>query len=123
RSGGFPRLLNSIAFRLGRADGFVEFAARLWPAMLLHAHFGTRAWQNLVFQRRLKIPLVTSFYGYDAWMVPERELVWRERYRELFSAGALFLVEGPAMRERLCALGCPEEKIRVHRLGVDLDAL
>lgn len=123
RSGGIPRLINSLAFRLGRSDGFVELCARTWPAMLLHAHFGTRGWQNLTFKRRLRIPLLTSFYGYDAWMMPQKDPVWRTRYQELFREGDVFLVEGPAMRQRLVDLGCPPAKIKIHHIGVDLSVL
>jgi colanic acid/amylovoran biosynthesis glycosyltransferase len=66
---------------------------------------------------------VTSFYGFDAWRLPEDDPSWLTRYAELFEKGSLFLVEGPAMQDRLIHLGCLVEKIRIHRLGVDLHAL
>jgi colanic acid/amylovoran biosynthesis glycosyltransferase len=96
---------------------------RRWSPRLLHAHFGQRGWQMCGAAERLGVPLVTSFYGFDAWMAPRAEPVWLGRYAALFSAGAAFLVEGPAMRARLLALGCPEEKVHVHRIGVNLDGL
>jgi colanic acid/amylovoran biosynthesis glycosyltransferase len=66
---------------------------------------------------------VTSFYGYDAWLLPKKEPIWEKRYRELFAIGEMLLVEGPAMRDRLLALGCPERKLHIHRIGVDLATL
>src|ERR1700686_2994609 len=45
------------------------------------------------------------------------------RYERLFAEGEGVLVEGPAMRKRLMDLGCPCEKIRIHRIGVDLEVL
>jgi colanic acid/amylovoran biosynthesis glycosyltransferase len=91
-------------------------ACRRHGARLLHAHFGNRA----VFARRLaehlRIPLVASFYG--------RDLATRsEGYCELFRDGARFLAEGPAARDRLIELGCPADKIRIHRLGVNPDEI
>jgi colanic acid/amylovoran biosynthesis glycosyltransferase len=74
-------------------------------------------------KRRLKIPLVTSFYGYDAWSLLKKNPIWAERYKELFAIGEVFLAEGPAMRDRLSSLGCPDRKLRIHRIGVDLTTL
>lgn len=87
---------------------------------LLHAHFGPRGWEALTYARRLGVPLVTSFYGADAWQFPVREPAWNERYCELFDEGRLFLAEGPAMGRRLEALGCDPDKVAVHRIGVAL---
>lgn len=87
---------------------------------VLHAHFGMCGWEWLPLAARSRRPLVTSFYGYDAWNVPTQFPEWRERYRQLFAAGTLFLVEGSAMRDRLQHLGCPAEKIHIHHIGVDL---
>jgi colanic acid/amylovoran biosynthesis glycosyltransferase len=93
----------------------------LGPAVL-HAHFGTQGVLLLRLRRRLGVPLVTTFYGYDASSVP-RLPGWRRWYRALFAAGYRFLVEGGAFRERLLALGCPTDKATVQHLGVDLDAI
>jgi colanic acid/amylovoran biosynthesis glycosyltransferase len=52
-------------------------------------------------------------------MLPVTQPFWRDRYVQLFREGDLFLVEGPAMRSRIIELGCPTEKLRIRRLGVD----
>ncbi|TWT34568.1 GDP-mannose-dependent alpha-(1-6)-phosphatidylinositol monomannoside mannosyltransferase [Blastopirellula retiformator] len=67
---------------------------------------------------RHKLPLVTSFYGRDASAIPNEE-GWRARYKLLFQSGDAFIVEGPAMRERLVALECPPEKIHIVPLIFD----
>jgi colanic acid/amylovoran biosynthesis glycosyltransferase len=85
---------------------------------LLHAHFGHTGWRWLSAARRLGVPLVTSFYGWDISVLPRRPF-WRGRYRQLFAAGARFLCEGPAMARALESLGCPSEKIGIQRLGID----
>jgi colanic acid/amylovoran biosynthesis glycosyltransferase len=89
-------------------------------ARVLHAHFGYTGCHVLPLARRTGLPLVTSFYGEDASALPQRP-GWRERYAELFEAGALFLVEGPAMAQRLFALGCPREKVAIQHIAIELD--
>lgn len=119
------RIFNAIARRMGdnRGYDYWQLTLRCWRPHVIHAHFGPRGWESVRLRRSLKIPLITSFYGADAWMLPQSEPIWLERYRELFNVGDAFLVEGPAMRERLVQLGCPAGKVRVQRLGVDLSAL
>lgn len=89
---------------------------------VLHAHFGPRG-AELAQYRRDDRPLVTSFYGYDASRLVQNNDSIQADYRELFSVGDLFLVEGPAMRQKLLALGCPEEKIALQRIAIDIDRI
>ena len=101
--------------RLGRALGREPFFGRRCRRLgvsLLHAHFGPDGVRMLRLANQLRVPLATSFYGYDTAQS------WAERYRHLFAEGAAFLVEGPAMGRRLARLGCPPERIRVIPLGV-----
>ena len=95
--------------------------ARLWKPEIIHAHFGTTGWENLSFRKTLAAPLITSFYGFDAWQLPTTDSEWRLRYAQLFACGDLFLVEGPAFRQRLVELGCAAEKVRIQRLGIDVE--
>jgi colanic acid/amylovoran biosynthesis glycosyltransferase len=120
---GLPRLVNSIAFRMGAPHLVACRSARRWKPDLLHAHFGTRGSEMLTFKRALGVPLITSFYGVDAWMLPRISETWASLLRDLFAQGDLFLAEGPAMRDRLVAIGCAAEKIEVARLGVYVGSL
>lgn len=120
---GIPRSLNAAAGRLGWKSSVATLKIAAWRPDVVHAHFGTCGWRSLNLSRRLRLPLVTSFYGYDAWQLPQNKPFWLPRYEELFACGESFLVEGPAMRKRLIELGCPEHKILVHRIGVDLAQL
>lgn len=97
--------------------------ARAWKPAVLHAHFGMHGWASLRLKELLGVPLITSFYGYDAWSVPKSNPEWGERFRQLFDQGDIFLVEGRAFRQRLVELGCAREKIRIHRLGTDISGL
>ena len=105
------------------AHHVAHFQAKRWRPSIVHAHFGTQGWRSLGLARSLGAALITSFYGYDAWLLPKACPKWRPRLTELFTQGDLFLVEGPALGQRLIDLGCPPEKIQIQRLGVDLGRL
>ena len=98
---------------------------------LIHAHFGPTG-ALLTPYRTVNRPLVTTFYGYDTSEVVSRGETVKQRlkrqyylriYRRLFDTGDLFLVEGPAMKEKLVRLGCPEEKVALQRIAIDTDRI
>lgn len=61
------------------------------------------------------------FYGYDAYLLPQKGVSWQNKYKKLFKQGRLFLAEGQAMRDKLIELGCPPDKIVIHHIGVEPD--
>jgi len=89
---------------------------------LLHSHFGNRGYFDLALKRKLAIPQITTFYGHDVSSLPQKER-WRERLKDLFQDGDLILAEGHYMKKTLLALGCPDEKVTVQHLGVDLEKI
>lgn len=93
--------------------------APLRPAVL-HAHFGQMGWAGLPVARQLRVPVVTTFYGYDMSVLPHLPR-WQRRLRRLFQEGDLFLAEGPCMQRRLVELGCPAAKVRVQRIAIHTD--
>ena len=103
------------------SGSFRRFAGvlRAHGAQLIHAHFATDALEMLPMKRRLRLPLVTSCYGYDVSAFPQKR-VNHLRLQRLFREGELFLVLSRDMKRDLLRLGCPEDKIAVHHLGVDL---
>lgn len=94
--------------------------ADLEQTELLHAHFATIGWYYLSLRRKLHIPLIVSFYGYDYEWLPRNHPEWQKRYEVLFDEAALFLAEGRAGREKLIRMGCPEYKVQIARLGVNV---
>jgi colanic acid/amylovoran biosynthesis glycosyltransferase len=48
---------------------------------------------------------------------------WRRAYQLLFEHGDMFLVEGSNMARCLAAMGCPEERILLFRVGISLAAI
>jgi len=89
-------------------------------ARLVHAHFGPRGYEMLQVKKSTGLPLITTFYGQDMSQFP-RKKEWLNKYRSLFEEGDLFLTEGNCMKKGLCALGCPEEKIRIQRIAINVD--
>jgi colanic acid/amylovoran biosynthesis glycosyltransferase len=66
---------------------------------------------------------VVTFYGQDLTYLPRLDPRWLDRYRQMFAEIDVILCEGPHMASKVVELGCPEEKVRVHRLGVDIDGI
>ena len=119
--GNIPLLFNRIWNRL--FHWYPQFLLCLWKDRpnLIHAHFGPDGYKFLPYAKLSGIPLITSFYGYDAYTLPQTELSWRKKYSKLFKQGRLFLAEGPAMRDKLIEIGCPSEKIVIHHIGIEPD--
>ncbi len=90
---------------------------------IIHCHFGmmgiimdeSTKWSDL------KVPFVTSFYGYDASSVPKNNKPYRKQLFGLWQSGAGFMAEGPAMADKLIALGCQKEKCYINPLLIPLD--
>jgi colanic acid/amylovoran biosynthesis glycosyltransferase len=64
--------------------------------------------------------LVTTFHGADVSAAVRR--YGDNVYARLFEAGDLFLPISQHWKNRLIELGCPADKIVVHRMGIDCDA-
>lgn len=107
----------------GRNYGFFQREIEKIKPDLIHSHFGDVAWRNNEYANENNIPHITTFYGYDVNMLTSMYPQWKERYKELFSSISKVFCEGPYMKSSIMALGCPEEKIIVHHIGVDLKNL
>ena len=108
---------------LRRHLGLLTTQARICQAQILHSHFGNMGWKNSKAARRLGLKHVVTFYGYDVNYLPLADRRWARRYRELFQRVDRVLCEGPHMAKCIVALGCPENKVSVHHLGVRLDRI
>lgn len=91
-------------------------------ADLIHAHFGQEGYRCLEARRTAGVPLVTTFYGLDVSALPSIP-IWAKRFGRLFAEGDVFLAEGPHMASCLVDIGCPEHKVRVQPLGIDVTSL
>jgi colanic acid/amylovoran biosynthesis glycosyltransferase len=64
-------------------------------------------------------PIATTWLGYDLTQVIQQ--FGSRYYADLFRKGDVHLPLCDYFRSRLVELGCPADKIRIHRLGVDVD--
>lgn len=121
----YPRHL-CVALRYGflsRTRAHLAHAIRSSGAELVHSHFGPDGWVAAPVARRLGAGHVVTFYGADGSQLPRQCPVWQQRYRQLFATVDRVLCEGPHFARTLAALGCPEDKLTVQHLGVDVAAL
>ena len=109
--------------RLRNHLGYQDQAARRSRARVMHSHFGFTGWRDLAVARMRDLVHVVTFYGADVQFYPRRNPRWRDRYRDMFARVDAVLCEGPHMGREIAALGCPEAKIRVHHLGIDLSLI
>ncbi|HUF21870.1 MAG TPA: glycosyltransferase [Burkholderiales bacterium] len=116
----WDRALRRLGVR--RHLGFQARVARKIGARVMHSHFGNHGWTDLGAARAAGLRHVVTFYGYDVNALPRRPQ-WGERIREVLQRADLVLCEGPHMRRSIVDLGCADDKVRVHHLGVRLDQL
>ncbi len=88
---------------------------------IFHSHFAYTGWDYIKLAKKLKAKHVVSFYGLDYENLPFREPEWEKRYRKLFKEADLFICEGNHGAKILKNMGCPEEKVVVNRLGVEVE--
>lgn len=117
------RRLEPLARRLRwrRNASVVERAARACDARLLHSHFGDVGWRDAPSARRLGLPQVVTFYGWEIGHLPRMDRRWLERYPAYLADAALVLCEGPHMAACVRELGAPAGRVQVHHLGIELE--
>ncbi len=118
-----------LRFKLsGHAPDFVRRLRAHRPA-LMHAHFGGCAAVALPATEALGIPLVVTFHGIDASRTLADRLrtptltsqLFLLRQKRLMRQADAFLVVANYMRDILLKKGFPEDKVRVHFLGIDTE--
>ena len=96
---------------------------------LIHAHFGIEGVSALSIAAELKIPLVTTFHGFDATLATYAMLGSPAYFRyplsrrKLARQGGLFLCASSFIRRKLLAMGFPEARTHTHYIGVDCQAI
>jgi colanic acid/amylovoran biosynthesis glycosyltransferase len=99
--------------------GFARSHFRKYSPNIAHIHFGTTAAYLIKAGAWPKCRTVVSFYGVDASaaMLDRKTL---RLYREVFQRAAVIHVLCEEVRQRLQAAGCPDEKIQVANLPIQL---
>ena len=86
---------------------------------IIQCHFGALGLKAVLLRAAgaLNGKIVTAFHGEDITNYPLQ--FSGNIYAPLFESGDLFLPISDRWNEALAALGCPRDRIRVHRMGVD----
>lgn len=94
--------------------------SKVFEADIFVAHFGTAGVvaNKLRELNLLKGKLVTIFHGSDISVYSILK-VFKDDYKKLFMTGELMVPISDLWRSRLEELGCPENKIKVNRMGID----
>lgn len=90
---------------------------------IVHSHFGPTGWFDSLVVRLTGAKHVVTFYGLDVNMVPMQDQIWYKRYKALFKSADMFLCEGPHMAQCLINMGCPQDKVKVQHLGVEVEKI
>jgi colanic acid/amylovoran biosynthesis glycosyltransferase len=98
---------------------------------LIHAHFGVEGVYALPLARKLGVPLVTTFHGFDATtgvgaLIRSGSPSWINyalHRQELARQGELFLCVSDFIRDRVVQLGFPENRTHVHYIGIDTQSI
>ena len=93
---------------------------------LVHAHFGTAGIFALRYAKKFGLPLIVTFHGFDVPLLssPQRFVPQRWGYAwygpRLLQQMTLGLCASTELKELLQDAGVAERRLRVHRLGIDL---
>jgi len=126
--GGVLGNLDEVVFKVsGFAPNLYQKVEQLQPA-LIHAHFGVCGALALPLMRKLKLPMIVTFYGLDATMKDDyarqesiSTAVYLQRREELKREATLFIAVSEFIKEKLIEQGFPADKIIAHYYGVDTE--
>lgn len=119
------KLLRRAYLYLGISPGFHRRVRKIAPS-LIHAHFALDGSMALTLQRMLKVPMVVTLHGYDVTSRDETIAktafgrAYLRRRSDLWRRASLFLCVSEHIRQKALERGYPQEKLAVHRIGIDL---
>lgn len=124
---GFGKLSNSIiekSIKIKRKLGLKTFSVaettfmhslRKNEVQVVLAQYGSTAYHIVKVCKKLNIPLITHFHGYDASI--EGVIKNCNYYRDVFEYSTYVIAVSLSMQKRLIELGCPKEKVIYNTYG------
>lgn len=106
--------------RLPHSPAKIAGAFRRKRIKLIHARFGNAGVSLLPVKRRVRIPMLTSFHGFDLPSKRNRRKSYHRKLPLLFKHGTKFTVPSRHMKRKLIRWGCPRGKIKILYSGIDL---
>lgn len=120
----FGKIKERAVQMYGFPRGFVQEVHSLSP-VLIHSHFGQDAAFVLPLVEQLSLPLIVTFHGYDITTRDEcadsslTQKIYFQRRNDLMKKATLFIAISRFIQKCLIDQGFPEEKVRLHYIGVD----
>lgn len=125
--GGVVGKAQEVLYKMwGVAPGLYRQVRKLNP-VLIHAHFGPDGVQALPLARSLQVPLLVTFWGFDATVKDEharrsrRHRIYLRRREVLKREARLFIAVSGFIKEKLVEQGFPPDKIVVNYNAVDTE--
>lgn len=124
-----PPVMSTAYVALGYPD-IMASALRHLNIDLVHAHFAPDGLYALQTAHAIGVPLVTTLHGFDVTTRP-MEFIRSGRpalvryalaNRSLKNRGNLFICVSRFIQEKAISAGFPQDKLRVHYIGVDVRA-
>lgn len=106
--------------KLSRGTNYVIKKFQQEKIKLIHARFGNAGVRLMEVKRRTRLPMLTSFHGFDLPAKRSRKNLYHRKLPRLFRIGDRFTVPSFHMRQKLIQWGCPPNKINVMYSGIDL---
>jgi len=85
---------------------------------VLHAHFGPDGLAARSIAKKLNIPLITTFHGFDI-TIDSPTNNYRKNRHKIFEESQYVIAVSDFVKQQLLKKGCPKEKIILHYIGVD----
>ncbi|GAX86870.1 conserved hypothetical protein [Lebetimonas natsushimae] len=120
-------IIKNINYVLFRNISFFEKNLLSFNPKLIHAHFGVDGIYAIKLAQEMKIPLITTFHGFDV-SISNKNLLFSGKpawinyllYRKkLAKNGDLFICVSDFIRKKIIELGFPENKTITHYIGID----
>ena len=106
--------------KLNRSTDAIVRAFKKEKIKLIHARFGNAGVKLIEVKKRTRLPMLTSFHGFDLPVKRMRNSLYHSMLPKLFKVGDCFTVPSYHMKQKLINWGCPSEKIKVMYSGIDL---
>jgi colanic acid/amylovoran biosynthesis glycosyltransferase len=123
RSRGLPPVfskLDVLAWPLARR--WLQSQLKAAAPDVLVSHFGPDGCLAAPVARRLRLPHVVFFYGYDVNVTTSSRSLWSYLYPRLFASADSICTTSHYLADRVQALGAPADKLKVIHVGIDTAA-
>jgi Glycosyltransferase len=120
------RIRESLFIRYGISPHFLMKFLLIKPKFI-HVQFGVSATTILPFAKKLRVPIIVTYHGYDATIRDEVAATasfcqskYIERRESLIEYADQFIAVSNYIKKKMIDQGIPENKIIVHHIGIDL---